>query len=192
MTTTVKITNKANSNGDVHVRGVHTSMNGSSRVPPGQSTEFGITDSSVLTVFETMPDSAGLNATERNALYSGEHADALIAAEVARQDKMWGVANERTDSSSGQLLNAGVSQALALVGERSGNADAFTAPPSLYPEDWSGFRTYGSEVANIVVAIAFLRQEAKRLIASGADTTRTSRNPQTQPYTGDQPTEYTK
>jgi len=36
-------------------------------------------------------------------------------------------------------------------------------------------------VSNLAVSIAFMRQEMKHLIASGADTTRT--------YTGDQPTE---
>lgn len=46
---------------------------------------------------------------------------------------------------------------------------------------------YGSDVANLAVAAAYIRQEIKRLIAHGADTTRTSRDPATQPYTGDQP-----
>jgi hypothetical protein len=117
---------------------------------------------------------------------AGLKADELIAKEVAGQDKMWGVANERTDSNDGQLLLAGTSQALALIDRRQGDEDAFESPPDIYPVDWSGFRDYGSDVANIVVAIAFLRQEAKRLIASGADTTRKSRQP-TQVYTGDQP-----
>ena len=127
---------------------------------------------------------------------AGLKADELIAKEVAGQDKMWGVTNERTDSNDGQLLTAGVSQALALIDRRQGDEDAFESPPDIvppahwtvcdYPVEWSGFRDYGSDVANIVVAIAFLRQEAKRLIANGADTTRKSRQP-TQVYTGDQP-----
>lgn len=119
---------------------------------------------------------------------AGRQADEIIAGEVARQDKMWGVANERTDSAKGQLLNAGVSQAIALIYRREGHTDAFTdGKPEFYPSDWSGFRDYGSDVANLAVVAAFVRQEMKRLIASGADTTRKSRDPVAQPYTGDQP-----
>jgi len=119
---------------------------------------------------------------------AGQKADEIIAKEVSGQDKMWGVANERTDANSGQLLAAGVSQAYALLGKRAGQGvKAFESPPPFYPSDWSGFRDYGSDVANLAVAAAFLRQEMKRLIAAGADTTRTSRNVATQPYTGDQP-----
>jgi hypothetical protein len=118
---------------------------------------------------------------------AGRKADEIIAKEVAGQDKMWGVANERTDSAKGQLLKAGVSQGIALIDKRAGNPDAFAEPCDFYPADWSGFRDYGSDVANLAVAAAFLRQEMKRLIASGADTTRKSRDVATQPYTGDQP-----
>ena len=50
------------------------------------------------------------------------------------------------------------------------------------------YRNDEAAVAEISkVAAAFLRQEMKRLIASGADTTRKSRDPVAQPYTGDQP-----
>lgn len=119
---------------------------------------------------------------------AGRKADDLIAAEVAKQDAMWGVANERADTSKGQLLHAGMAQLDALYDRQNHNeADPFGAPPAIYPPDWSGFRDYGSDVANLVVAVAFLRQEIKRKIANGEDTTRTSRNPATQPYTGDQP-----
>ena len=118
---------------------------------------------------------------------AGREADKIIAGEVDRQDKMWGVANERTDSAKGQLLGAGLAQLEALYERRAGNLDAFKLPSTSYPNDWNGFRDYGSDVANLAVAAAFIRQEMKRLIASGADTTRTSRNVATQPYTGDQP-----
>lgn len=87
----------------------------------------------------------------------------------------------------GQLLRAGLAQLEALLLRRDGEADAFGAAPNIYPADWSGFRDYGSDVANLAVAAAYIRQEIKRLIAQGADTTRTSRDPATQPYTGDQP-----
>ena len=118
---------------------------------------------------------------------AGQHADTIIAEEVARQDKMWGVSNERADANSGQLLAAGTSQALALIQKRLSGPSAFDSPPAIYPPDWSGFRDYGSDVANIAVAAAFLRQEMKRLIAAGATVERTPRNPPAQPYTGDQP-----
>lgn len=123
---------------------------------------------------------------------AGLQADDLTKAEVERQDKMWGVANERADSNDGQLLRAGIAQLDAVLARRRGSPAAFTVVPTIYPEDWSGFRDYGSDVANLVVAASFIRQEIKRLIASGADTTRTSRNPQTQPYLGLGPTEYTE
>jgi len=118
---------------------------------------------------------------------AAQDADAIIAGEVARQDQMWGVANERADSTQGQLLRAGLAQLEALLLRRDGEANTFGGAPNVYPADWSGFRDYGSDVANLAVAAAYIRQEIKRLIAQGADTTRTSRDPATQPYTGDQP-----
>ena len=186
MTTTVKIANKANSNGDVHIRASSTWMNGASKLAPGESTEYGVTDSSVLTVFETMP--ASNDDATRAAIYYGEEADRLVAVEVAGQDKMWGVANERTDSASGQLLAAGLAQAHALYSRRVAGTDIqMNNPPACYPTDWSGFRDYGSDVANLVVAIAFMRQEVKRLLAAKADTTRFTRDQAKQPYRYDQP-----
>lgn len=120
-------------------------------------------------------------------LEAGKKADELIAAEIEKQDRMWGVANERADSSHGQLLRAGLAQTIALHDRLEGDPDAFSIPPTCYPADWSGFRDYGSNVANLVVAVAFFRQEIKRRIALGEDTTRKSRDPVAQPYTGDQP-----
>lgn len=122
---------------------------------------------------------------------AGRMADEMIAGEVARQDKMWGAANERTDSSKGQLFHAGLAQQMALLNKQNGDPAAFAIPPHIYPADWGGFRDYGSDVANLVVAAAFIRQEIKRKIAAGEDTTRTSRNPVTQAYPGDQPNTYT-
>jgi hypothetical protein len=184
MTTKVKITCCASSNGDVHVRSFnpwqHPMRN---RLAPGESTEVGITDSSIVHVFETMPASKESTAE----LVAGERADELIATEVAGQDVMWGAANERADSSQGQLLAAGLAQLEALRVRRDGREDAFDYVPPVYPHDWSGFRDYGSDVANLVVAAAFLRQEIKRLIASGADTTRLRRDQVKQPYKADQP-----
>lgn len=118
---------------------------------------------------------------------AGHKADDIIRGEVERQDKMWGIVNERADSSNGQLLAAGLSQAHALYWRRNGSLNSFDHPAPCYPPDWSGFRDYGSDVANLAVAAAFLRQEIKRLVAEGADTTRKSRDPVAQPYVGDQP-----
>ena len=183
MTTKITIHNSASSNGDVHIRAQSTWDHGRSRLAPGESTQYGITDSSIMAIFESMP--ASLETSP--ALIAGERADEIIAKEVAGQDKMWGVANERTDADSGQLLAAGLAQLEALFLRRSGETTAFDTPPTSYPSDWSGFRDYGSDVANLAVAAAFIRQEMKRLIATGAATTRTARNPETQPYKGDQP-----
>jgi len=117
---------------------------------------------------------------------AGAKADELIAGEIARQDAMWGVSNERADTTSGQLMQAGMAQLDALY-ERQQGYDGFKNVPDIYPEGWAGFRDYGSDVANLVVAAAFIRQEIKRKIANGEDTTRASRNPQTQPFGTDQP-----
>jgi hypothetical protein len=187
MTTTVKIENRANSNGDVHIRAHQTWKDGLRRLAPGDRTEFGITDSSVLAIFETMP------ATRETSpmLQAGELADDFIQGEIARQDRMWGVANERADSANGELLDAAFAQMMATRLRRQGAEDPF-ATPDVFPKAWSGFRDYGSDVANLAVVAAYVRQEMKRLIAAGADTTRKSRDPVRQPYIGDQPTEYTK
>lgn len=122
-------------------------------------------------------------------------ADELINAEIARQDKMWGVSNDRADASSGQLLRAALAQGAAIdrVNNGQDREAAFTdARSEFYPVEWSGFRDYGSDPANLAVMAAYVRQEIKRRIAAGESIERTSRDPATQPYTGDQPAEYTR
>lgn len=116
----------------------------------------------------------------------GEIADDIIAREVAGQDAMWGRSNERADASNGQLLQAGLAQGIA-VNQRRDTGTPINEPPLVWPADWSGFRDYGSDVANLAVVAAYIRQEIKRLVASGADITRKSRDVKTQPYTSDQP-----
>jgi len=118
---------------------------------------------------------------------AGHKADNLIFAEILKQDKMWGDANERADASQGQLLRAAIAQQYALLARQMGHDNAFDNPSTIYPADWSGFRDYGSDVANLVVAVAFLRQEIKRKIAAGESTERLARNTATQPYLADQP-----
>ena len=112
-----------------------------------------------------------------NVTESGDLADLLIAREIRKQDDMWGVSNERADVTGGQLMHAGMAQLDALFDRQNGEPDPFGQPPALYPTGWTGFRDYGSDVANLVVAVAFLRQEIKRKIAAGEDTTRLARRP---------------
>lgn len=108
---------------------------------------------------------------------AGNKADSLIATEVAIQDRMWGDANERADSTHNQLIDAARAQLaltrMRLYGESS--AYAVACASGLYPPDWNGFRDYGSNVANLVVVAAYIRSEIKRRILFGEDTTRTKR-----------------
>lgn len=112
---------------------------------------------------------------------AGHQADALIATEVAIQDRMWGDANERADSTANQLLSAGISQLVLTKCKLDGlpSEEAVEQGNIFYPEGWDGFRDYGSNVANLVVAAAFIRSEIKRRILLGEDTTRTKRG---EPY----------
>jgi hypothetical protein len=117
-----------------------------------------------------------MRATEQEA--AGSIADRLIATEVAIQDRMWGDANDRADSTKNQLLAAGAAQINAIFFSR-----VVMAQHSFYPEDWDGFRDYGSDVANLVVAAAFIRSEIKRRVLLGEDTTRAKRGEAyTKPY----------
>lgn len=124
-----------------------------------------------------------------------ELADQLIAAEIAKQDGMWGETNERADASKSQILRAATAQCVALSlsqnfaalwpgGNRAEQrVEAFNkAKHDFYPTDWSGFRDYGSDVANMVVAAAYLRNEIKRRIRNGESTYRAPRDAKTQPY----------
>jgi hypothetical protein len=114
---------------------------------------------------------------------AGKLADELIATEVAIQDRMWGDANERADSTENQLLRAGQAQldlTSHILDGHSAQRATSLALLNYYPEDWDGLRSYGSNVANLVVAAAFIRSEIKRRILLGEDTTRTKRG---EPYT---------
>jgi hypothetical protein len=104
-------------------------------------------------------------------------ADELIAKEIARQDEMWGKSNERADVSHGELMRAGMAQLGALLARQVGGKNAFETAPGIYPADWHGFRDYGSDIANLVVAVAFLRQEIKRKLNADESFERTSRKP---------------
>lgn len=119
---------------------------------------------------------------------AGKKADDLIAGEVAIQDKMWGDSNERADVADGQMIGAALAQLSMLdikLSEVTTAEEALQyAKAGFYPDDWGGFRDYGSNVANLVVAAAYIRSEIKRRIAAGEDTTRTKRG---EPYTNATP-----
>lgn len=116
------------------------------------------------------------------AEYAGHLADSLIATEVAIQDKMWGA--PRKDASNCQLLKAAHAQIIYLAMKLEGTdpvAASDLAKAAVYPKDWdvSAFRDYGSNIANLVVAAAFLRSEIKRRVLIGESTDRAKRS---QPY----------
>lgn len=103
----------------------------------------------------------------------------LVTGEVGLQNGMWGDAERRKDIINGELLCAGMGQLDATFDRRNGfsDEDAFGDVPMIYPENWSGFRSYGGDIPNIVVAAAFLVQEIKRLLMNGEDPTRLACRP---------------
>jgi hypothetical protein len=129
------------------------------------------------------PDSAGFRA------------DSLIGDEVRlqEQDKMWGLSNDRADVTKDQMIRAATAQVIIVVekGEirrthiDNTNLIMDKRMPALlediretvFPPGWSGFRDYGSDIANLVVAAAYLRQEIKRRIMLGEDETRAHHAP---------------
>lgn len=117
---------------------------------------------------------------------AGQLADKLIATEVAIQDRMWGDTNDRADSTNNQLMDAAIAQQVLVKAKLEGEdpKEALLQGSSFYPPDWDGFRDYGSTVANLVVAAAYIRSEIKRRILMGEDTTRAKRD---QPYVAANP-----
>lgn len=101
----------------------------------------------------------------------------LVLAEIGLQNGMWGSASTRTDIQDGQLFAGGFAQLEATFDRRFDYPGAFVELPDCYPEDWSGFRSYGGDIPNIVVGVAFLVQEIKRLLMNGEDPTRLARRP---------------
>ena len=115
--------------------------------------------------------------TEMDVLEAERLADELVTAELAKQNAMWGRLNERADVANGELFQAGLGQFDSIFDRRNGDEAAFDEPPMIYPEGWSGFRSYGGDIPNIVVGIAFMTQEVKRLLLKGEDYTRLARRP---------------
>jgi hypothetical protein len=113
---------------------------------------------------------------------AGDIADTLIELEVSIQDKMWGDSNERADATGNQMTHAAIAQLVLAAAKHSGvsSETATEVGSSFYPTDWDGFRDYGSNIANLVVAAAFIRSEIKRRVLLREDTTRTKRG---EPYT---------
>lgn len=125
----------------------------------------------------------------RPVVQSAIIASKLVEAEILRQVEMWGPKHESTQVDQGEMMRAAMAQLVCLGARQSGNPDAFDKLPGIYPRNWSGFRDYGSDVANLVVAAAFIQQEIARKILAGEDMTRTRRDRATQPYYGTQPKE---
>jgi hypothetical protein len=109
----------------------------------------------------------------------------LIDSELLLQNKMWGDTNDRADISKGQLLHAAQAQTELVNStayERMGDESALEFAKSRhYPKDWSGFRNYGSNVANLVVAAAYLQNEIKRRLMNDETSYRAPRRAD-QPY----------
>jgi hypothetical protein len=107
---------------------------------------------------------------------AGQKADQLIATEVAIQERMWRGADE--DNTDDQLLRAGVAQLVLLDAKLCGATvdKALKEANLIYPKkNWGDLRDYGSNIANLVVAAAFIRSEIKRRLLLGEDTTRAKR-----------------
>lgn len=183
MTTRLEIINGATSNGDIHVQiktGGPLGHIDHRTLTPGQKTGAWVSAGHAISIDETWPTN---NPASRQS-QTGERADQLIATEVAIQDKMWGDANERADSTNNQMLAAAMAQLALLEGKLNGQSSddaTLAAGAAFYPKDWNGFRDYGSNVANLVVAAAFIRSEIKRRLLLGEDTTRAKRG---EPYKG--------
>jgi hypothetical protein len=111
-----------------------------------------------------------LNATEAE-----KKALELVLGELGLQNKMWGT--DRSDAKDGQLFAAGFAQLEATFDRRFEYEGAFKEIPDSFPKGWSGFRSYGGDIPNIVVGVTYLVQEIKRLLMNGEDPTRLARQP---------------
>ncbi len=176
MTTKLIIKNAATSNGDINVRVKTGGPLGhvvATTLTPGKGLAEWISTGHDISIDETWPT----NTPANEQVKAGELADDLTGTECAIQDRMWGDANERADSTKNQLLGAAVAQLVLTERKLTGDTseEATKLAQEFYPRDWNGFRDYGSTVANLVVAAAFIRSEIKRRILLGEDTTRTKR-----------------
>lgn len=176
MTTKLIVKNAAVSNGDVHMTitcGGHAEP---VTLTPGKQHEAWVATEHRVAISETWPTATPAN----DQVKMGEMADELIATEVAIQDKMWGDANDRADATNNQLMAAAMAQLVLTSAKVEGEPVdvALKLGASFYPQNWSGFRDYQSNIANLVVAAAFIRSEIKRRLLLGEDTTRSKRHPE--------------
>lgn len=113
---------------------------------------------------------------------SARFARELIAAEVAVQNKMWDDGNGRADCSNGELMSSAMASldlvALKDFGKLESHTAVKIAKDDFYPENWSGFRDYGTRIANLVVAAAFIENQIKLCLNAGEDWTRAKRQPE--------------
>jgi hypothetical protein len=117
-------------------------------------------------------------------------AEDLIKWEMELQDQMWGAGTDNIEAiNDGQFQRAAMGQLTALFEKENGDPDAFSSPPPIFPEDWDPgtFRDYGTGIANLVVAAAWLTQEIRRRLNNGESRKRSPRDPVRQPYVRVQP-----
>jgi hypothetical protein len=110
----------------------------------------------------------------------------LVNDEAAIQVRMWADTDGKRPSGNRELMHAGIAHLQALDMKLDGFDWAFQAPPDIYPVGWSGFRDYDSNVANLVVAAAFIQSEIAARILNGESTYRAPRS-KTDIYTAIQP-----
>lgn len=196
MTTLLKIENASNSNGAIGIVVKGSNSRRTQLLSPGEKTETWLGGHQEVSLTEFWPSHAPpVSPMQLHA----EYARRLIETEVNVQNKKWGEANERSDVSGGELLRAAIAQATAVARaseEAAAIAKAASASSalettidymaireeifagiaeSIYPLAWSMFRDYGSDIANLVVAAAYIENEIKRRLAAGEDTYRTAR-----------------
>lgn len=122
---------------------------------------------------------------------AAEFARKLLETEVATQMKMWGDVN-RVDGANGELMRAAMTSLDLVFLKTEGKLESHTAEKiarsDFYPENWqpNAFRDYGTRIANLVVAGAFIQNEIVRCLVNGEDWTRAPR-PVEKSYTGTQP-----
>lgn len=113
------------------------------------------------------------------ALDYNKYALKLIKGEYDKQVELWG--DDRDDSDNGEMAQAAMAQIGIAIMRDVGVADAAavsSAEEQYFPDEWTGLRNYspdGSNVANLVVAAAYLQNEIKRRLKNGEDPRRVIR-----------------
>lgn len=186
MTTLLKLENAACSNGDVGVAIKCGPSTTRFSLAPGEKRVEWISTSHEIELVEFHPSKAPPVAEFQK---TGDCVDQMIEKEVNVQIAMWGASRLKSSINSSQLLSAAIASASAIWADRTmpeepgGRVAAFeVAKENYYPSDWdpTAFRDYGSDVANLIVAIALLRNQVLDMVSNGEDTTRSRRG---EPYT---------